>query len=233
MLPSQTRARAAVALALCVPATSLGSALAYWIVPGTLGQALYMMLRLWIAVFPLLWVWRIERAPLAWSPVPRERSREAWVGALVLSVLSVAAIWGVWEWLGRGWLDVAQLRVAVARSGLDTPARYLAAAAYIAFANSLLEEYFWRWFVFRRTEELVGGARAVPLSAALFTAHHVLTFTAQFGLGPGLLASLGVFVAGCLWSACYLRWRSIWPGWITHVAADLAGLWLGWQLLFG
>ncbi|MCC7013979.1 MAG: CPBP family intramembrane metalloprotease [Planctomycetes bacterium] len=232
-MPPASRNRALLALALSVPATSLGSTLAYAVVPGPIGQSLYMLLRAWLALFPLVWLLRVERGTVSWSPLPRARRREAWVATLVLSLVVVVVIFAAWELVGRDWFDVERLRRQAADSGLGSRANYVLFGAFIALVNSLMEEYVWRWFVYRRCEELVGALAAVPLAALLFTLHHILTFTLQFGLSAGLLASLGVFLAGCAWSACYLRWRSIWPGWVTHVVADLAGLAIGWRILFG
>jgi membrane protease YdiL (CAAX protease family) len=49
---------------------------------------------------------------------------------------------------------------------------------------------------------------------------------------PTALGSLAVLAAGACWSFLYLRYDSIWPGWISHVVADVAVFAVGWQLLF-
>jgi membrane protease YdiL (CAAX protease family) len=105
-------------------------------------------------------------------------------------------------------------------------------ALYIALANSLLEEFVWRWFVFRQVERLAGPRLRVPLAALGFTLHHIVVFAVQLGTELAIAGSIAVFVAGCLWSWLYARWRSVWPGWVCHALVDAAGLWIGWQLLF-
>ena len=42
----------------------------------------------------------------------------------------------------------------------------------------------------------------------------------------------GVFVGGAVWNWCYLRYRSIWPGYVSHAIVDAALLAIGWKLLF-
>jgi membrane protease YdiL (CAAX protease family) len=42
----------------------------------------------------------------------------------------------------------------------------------------------------------------------------------------------GVFAGGAVWSWCYLRYRSIWPGYVSHAIVDAAILAIGWDLLF-
>ena len=73
---------------------------------------------------------------------------------------------------------------------------------------------------------------AVLLSAVLFTLHHVIALRAQFDWLPAILASLGVLLGGVAWSWCYLRYRSVWPGYLSHLIVDVTLLWIGWQLIF-
>ena len=233
MQTTPNRRRALLALALTAPATTLGSLAAYVFLPGAVGQGLYMLARAWIALAPLVWLLWVVREPVSWSPLPRERRREAWLGASGISLAVLAVVFGGYALVGERLRDAEALRRSVEAAGLGTPRRIAAAARAISFANSLLEEYFWRWFVFRRCAELTGELRAIPLAALLFTSHHVVTFCVLFGTQAGLAASLAVFVAGCAWSLCYLRWRSLWPVWWTHVIADLAGVAIGAHVLFG
>lgn len=231
-MTADPRRRALLALALSAPATTLGSLCAYVFLPGAVGQSIYMLMRLWIAVFPVLWTLRVERGRLGLSPLPPERRREAWLGTLGLSSLVLAVVLGSWKLFGERLLDPQALRASVEASGIDTPLRFALAGLAISFGNSLLEEYYWRWFIGRQSAVLLGERGAPWLSATLFTSHHVVTFCVLFGASAGLVASLGVFAAGLVWSLCLQRWRSIWPGWWVHVVADLAGLALGASVLF-
>jgi len=109
----------------------------------------------------------------------------------------------------------------------------VALGLYLLLVNSLLEEYVWRWFVFRRCEDLLPGTAAVVASALCFTVHHVLALRLWFDWRVTALASTGVFIGGAVWSACYLRYRSIWPCYLSHAIVDAAVLSIGWTLLFG
>jgi membrane protease YdiL (CAAX protease family) len=121
----------------------------------------------------------------------------------------------------------------MAETGLARPAVYLGCAVYWILVNSVLEEYVWRWFVVRQGEALVGPDRAVVLSAAGFTLHHILAMSLYLGPAATSLASAGIFAAGCAWSWCYVRYRSIWPGYLSHALADVAIFAVGWKLIFG
>jgi membrane protease YdiL (CAAX protease family) len=122
----------------------------------------------------------------------------------------------------------------VAKLSLDTPASFLAMALYTCLLNSLLEEYVWRWFVTAQFERLAARPVAVLASAGAFTLHHVIVLQSQFtDWRLTLIGSLAVFVAGALWSALFLRYRSLWSPWLSHVLVDAAVFAVGARIVFG
>ena len=127
------------------------------------------------------------------------------------------------------WIDPETVRTSAEESGFGTPIRYVGLGFYFMFVNSILEEFVWRWFVFRRCETLFGGGGAVVASALFFTLHHVFVLAAQVDWRVTILGSVGVFTGGALSSWCYLRYRSVWPGYLSHAIVDLAILGVGWM----
>ena len=237
MLPARnvpgTRAAAAWALLLLVPVPSLSVAASMYWWPGTLfGQGLFVAAKLWLVLLPLLW-WRREK--LGHSSFPGEPHRRRGYGVAILLGLAIAgAIVAVYVLArGRGWLDPATVADRAKATGLGDLRLYLLASVYWITANSLIEEFVWRWFVFRRFEELIGGGPAVFAAGLAFTAHHVLALAAQFSPGLAALGSLGVLVGGVIWSWLYLRYRSIWPCWVSHAIADVPIFVIGYRLIFG
>ena len=219
------------ALLLLVPAPSLGVFFAMMFEPtrGTpIGQAVYFVSKIWILVLPILWLKWVDRQRLSFSPV---RHGGLLTGAL-LGVAIGAVIIAAYVLFARELIDAAQMRDAAKRNGIGSFARYLGLALYLTLVNSLLEEYVWRWFVFRKCEAIFGGPSAVVMSALMFTLHHVLALAAQTNWTTTLVASAGIFVGGCAWSWCYSRFRSIWPGYVSHLIVDAAVFVVGWWILF-
>jgi len=105
-------------------------------------------------------------------------------------------------------------------------------ALYWITLNSLMEEYVWRWFVFAKFEVLLGGRIAVVATGLAFTAHHVIALAAQFNWIITILGSLGVFVGGVSWSWLYLRYRSVWPCYVSHAIVDIPVFVIGYWLIF-
>ena len=101
----------------------------------------------------------------------------------------------------------------------------------MSLVNSLMEEYVWRWFVFSKFKVLFGVWPAVVLSAFFFTVHHVVIVWSLGSLWLVLLGSISIFTGGIIWAWLYNKYNSIWPGWICHVAADTAIMWITWRLI--
>jgi membrane protease YdiL (CAAX protease family) len=225
------RRTALLALLLLVPAPSLGVFFAMVFEPtrGAVGaQIFYGLMKLWIIALPALWMIVVDRQRPGVSPA---RHGGLGVGAL-LGLIIAAVVMTTYFLVGDSLIDATAMREAAVQNGIGTPIRYLALTIPLALFNALIEEYVWRWFVFRKCEALVGGRAAVVVSALFFTLHHVLALVAQTSLTVTALATLGVFIGGCAWSWCYLKYRSIWPGYVSHVIVDLAVFTVGWLILF-
>lgn len=230
MANNNPRQRALLALLVLVPIPSVGTALAMHVpaAQGAVGQIAYGVCKLLLIALPLGWLLWVDKGKLSWSKPQRGGFGVAALLGLMICGIVLAAYWLI----GRAWIDPEQVRQAALRNGIGTPLRYLAFSAYVFLINAALEEYVWRWFVFRKCEVLIGGLRAVGLSALLFTVHHVVALRAQFGWDVTLLASAGIFVGGAMWSWCYLKYRSIWPGYLSHLIVDVAVFIIGWQIIF-
>jgi len=220
----------AVALAVLLPAPSLGAWIGLILLPGhPVGRVLFFLSKAWLVVLPILWRLRIERRPLSWSP-PRHGGFG--LGAL-LGVAAAGLIGLVYGGLGPALLDPDAFRAMGASTGLAQWPVYLVGALYWISVNSVLEEMVWRWFVVERFEALGLGAGSVPASAAGFTIHHIVAMRVYCDWPATLFCAAGVFVGGALWSALYRRTRSIWPGYLSHAIVDVAVFVLGWRLIHG
>jgi uncharacterized protein len=233
--PRRAKQQAIIALALLVPVPTIGVYFGMWdksTAGSALGDAIYLAGKVWLVFLPLAWLLLVQRGRLSWSPPRLGGFAFGICSGLIISLIILIA----WLLMGDALIDRETVRDAAAQAGLDSTARYLMLAIYICTVNALIEEYVWRWFCFRQCERLTtawrGGA-AVILSAAFFTLHHILALAAQFGAVAVILGSLGVFIGGCVWSYCYLRYRSIWPGYVSHAIVDVAVFAIGWYLIFG
>lgn len=221
--------RACLALCLFVPAPSVGVLLALHMGQGTLGAILWALAKIWLFAGPLAWLLLFEREKLSLSPV-----RRGGMGVgLLLGIGMAAVIWGAYALVARGNMDVSNFHTKLAAVGLTSAGMYLAVSSYWTFVNSLLEEYVFRFFMFRQSERIWSRWLAVVMTALFFTIHHTLALAAYVPLWQNALASFGVFSASIIWSWLYAHYRSIWPCYVCHILADVAVFAIGWDVLFG
>lgn len=76
------------------------------------------------------------------------------------------------------------------------------------------EEIFWRGFIQKRLAEEYGALSGYLAAAAIYTLVHLWAFNFMLA-GAALLCSLA-------WGFIYLKFRSVWPGIISHALWDLA-----------
>ncbi|MFO0981402.1 MAG: CPBP family intramembrane glutamic endopeptidase [Planctomycetota bacterium] len=119
--------------------------------------------------------------------------------------------------------------------GLDSAAGMLALAVFYSAAHSLLEEYYWRWFVFGELARRLPLAAAIALSSVGFMAHHVILIGQllhDFGSVTWCL-SAGVAMGGAFWAWLYRRSGSLLAPWLSHALVDAALMYAGYDLAFG
>lgn len=226
----ESRRRAITALVLLLPAPSLGAAASRLLWPESkLAKGLFIACKIWIVLLPLVWWLWVDRQRLSGSPARRGGFGVAALTGLVISGIILAVYFLA---LRLGWVDAQTVADSAAKTGLNQPGLYLLGALYWITLNSLMEEYVWRWFVFRKFEVITSGKLAVVAASLGFTAHHVIALAAQFNWSVTMLGSLGVFVGGMTWSWLYLRYRSVWPGYLSHAIVDMAIFWIGYDLIF-
>lgn len=109
---------------------------------------------------------------------------------------------------------------------------YLLLCVFIALWNSLFEEYYWRWFVFGRLQQMVPLGMAYLLAGGAFALHHYVILWCYFPPLGALVFGTLVGVGGAIWCWMFHRQRSLAGCWISHVVVDAVMLALGYRLMF-
>jgi membrane protease YdiL (CAAX protease family) len=128
-----------------------------------------------------------------------------------------------------------KLREKMVQFGIDSPLGFAAFAFFVIVLHSLLEEYYWRWFLFGELKRLVPLGAAVALSSLGFGAFHVFVLN---GFLSGHLFSLVLPLACCValggaaWAWLYHRTGSVYAPWISHMLIDASLFVVGYDLLF-
>ena len=224
-----SKQKAIIALCLILPGPLIGvSASLYFPHFGDLqiGQVIWLLFKSWLIALPVLWFLYIDKGKISWSPT----NGKGILAGLLWSI-PVATIIFLTYWLAKGSLIDPEAKQTIIEMGISTPAKFLIFASAMSLGNSLMEEYVWRWFVFSKFKVLVGVWPAIVLSAVFFTAHHIIIMWSFGSLWLVFLGSIGLFFGGIIWAWLYNKYNSIWPGWICHVAADVAIMWITWWII--
>ena len=127
-----------------------------------------------------------------------ERPKAAWGAGLLSGLVLTALVLGV----------IAMMGALVFQPQPNWP------LTFANFVSNFYEEFIFRGAILGALLAVLGAERrwvATLLSAALFCQGHL-----QYP--PPLLAT--VFVAGVLWAWLTVRYRSLWPAWLSHTLAD-------------
>lgn len=189
-------------------------------------------------VSPILF-WKFLKIPGKWTDFTKALSteklkRQIAIG-LGLGILMSAVVLLSFEALSETTRNEMLTRVAKKISVLKIAQNFLLYGIVLSFVHSLLEEFYWRYFVFSAWKSAL-PPRRISLAAHLiasfaFTLHHFTVTVHYFDLSFGLLLGLGVWAAGFIWSYVFEKERSLLGVWISHIIVDIAIISIGYKAL--
>ncbi len=184
--------------------------------------------------FPAIWVMIVQKQRL-------RLARPSAAGVAEGLVLGVAVLAGMLlmysSWLKpAGYLSAAVVPITAKATalGMSSPARFILGGVLLSSIHALLEEYYWRWFLFGGLRRFMPVTAAVILSSLAFTAHHVILLAVFFGGSPlpTVLFSLCVAVGGAAWAWIYHRSGSLLGPWLSHLLIDAGIFIVGFDLVW-
>lgn len=212
--------------------------LAYFILaasaPPVVQQLTYGIAKTGQFLFPILWVMLVQRR----RPQPWPWSAAGVPFGLVFGLVVAATMWlGYHFLLQKVAFFIAaedQIRAKIAGMNLETPSIFMGIGVFYSLIHSLLEEYYWRWFVFGQLSERTSLSTAIVVSSLGFMAHHVLVLGTYFGFFSPItwLFSMCIAVGGGVWAWLYHRTGSLLGPWLSHLLVDAAIFAIGYQIAF-
>jgi len=101
---------------------------------------------------------------------------------------------------------------------------------YITFINSLMEEFFFRGFIFLNIKKLEFRKTAYILSSMAFSIYHIANFQNWFSIALFILVSIGLFVGGIIFNYLDDKQQTFLNSWFVHICADLAIILIGFKI---
>ena len=210
-------------------------AFVYFVLASGTGFAmvLYTMVKMFTLIFPLFAVIIIEHNYPSWKKIAwKQHLKSVPLGILTGSLIS-GLILGAFYFTPLG-IEVGQnselIRAKV--EGLGVLNYYIPFAIFIAVGHSLLEEYFWRWFVFSRLKRRCSIKLAHGLAAMAFALHHYVILSCFFPMWLTLFLGTCVGIGGLMWTLQSEHSKSLLGAWVSHAIIDSVILMIGGVLIF-
>ncbi len=185
---------------------------------------------------PVIWVFAVLREPFSNRKLTFPKVIAGLKTGVIFFALTLVAYFFVFEPLDLLSGSSDAISEKINEFGVTSPLSFILMAIYISVLHSFLEEYYWRWFVFRKLREFMGFGASLVISSIGFTLHHIVVIgfyaPANFALVLIPLAALSVFCAGAVWAYQYERSGSLWVVWISHLLTDAALMVVGYHLIF-
>ncbi len=171
---------------------------------------------------------RIDRSML-YLPLLRPK-KKGLLPAISLGVGIYVVILGGY-FLVSPFFDFSKIAGALTTNAGVTKENFLYVSLYISFANSFLEEFFFRGFVFTNLEQLSSRKLAYIFSAAAFSLYHVAMMIGWFSPALFLLVMIGLAIGGMIFNWLNEKLDTIYCSWLTHMFANFAINTIGFMLL--
>ncbi|WP_422484913.1 CPBP family intramembrane glutamic endopeptidase [Gudongella sp. DL1XJH-153] len=128
---------------------------------------------------------------------------------------------GVYMFLSP-YIDLQGIKLALKEDLGVTRENFILVALYISFINSLLEEFFFRGYLFLGLLKITARLKAYTISALFFAIYHVAIIGSWFSPLIFVLAMTGLFVGGVIFNFLNEKNRNIINSWVVHMMANLA-----------
>lgn len=132
--------------------------------------------------------------------------------------------------LFRNVFDFAALTTNLTATTGVNKANFIWVALYIFFANSLLEEFFFRGYAFLTLKRISNKKLAYIFSAGAFSIYHIAMMIGWFSPIVVLLAILGLFIGGIIFNYFNEKYDNIYLSWLIHMFANFATNTIGFIL---
>lgn len=149
------------------------------------------------------------------------KSKKKLYSSIFLGLLVYITILGAYLIL-KGFINLESIKDMLAENLKVNRGNFIFVALYISFINSLLEEFFFRGFIFLNLNKLITSKYAYIISAIAFAVYHVAIMGSWFSPLIFVLAMAGLFVGGIIFNYLNESNQNIYSSWLVHMMANFA-----------
>ena len=173
--------------------------------------------------FPIVWILYVLKHRLFQSgmaSVPLDSDAPTWsrktslVFGVAVGLAVSAAMFGIYYFCFPSEVQQTLTSHIVQRVqgfSVDSWPKFVGLGVFYALVHSLLEEYYYRWFVFGQLRHVAPLSLSMVFSGLAFMGHHVIVLAHYFG-GMTLITvglSSAIAIGGMIWAWQYEKSRSL------------------------
>ena len=120
------------------------------------------------------------------------------------------------------YIDLSEIRKILYKSRDVNKNNFFYVAVYISLLNSLLEEFFFRGFLFLSLNKITNRVLAYFVSALAFAIYHIGIMVDWANIVMFLLALITLFTGGLIFNYLNEKDKNIYNSWLVHMFVNFA-----------
>jgi uncharacterized protein len=204
-------------------------------------QIIYGITKVLMMIWPIFCVYYLfrsqgrERLPKVVGCVPAaDRKTPFYSSVFIGASTGIIIVLGMYLLLQTSIAQVLTDNISSIRSkavDLGFLDHYWSFAVFLSLGNSLMEEYYWRWFVFGTLRRHCGFAVSMVIGSLAFGAHHFVVLSQYFPPLWTIFFGSTVVLGGMFWCFLYEKQKTLLGSWICHMIVDFGFLSIGYHYL--
>ncbi len=146
--------------------------------------------------------------------------KKAVIPATIIGIVFCSSIFVFFVFLEKYVMQIDQMQAMLDSWNINN--EYIILLLFLMiFANSVLEEVYWRGYIFNKLNKIVTPTKVLIISSLFYASYHLITTINLFSIWYGLIFTIIIFGVGYFWGFMRKKYNSIYFSVISHLLADL------------
>lgn len=181
----------------------------------------------WLLFIPLVVTYWNKEFRYPMQLLFSKRSIVVGISSGLISLLAIYSFVAIYQ---SSVLDIAQLRLQLIEWDF-VGRKVLLLILVLILINPILEEYYWRAFIYNRILPKMGSVKTIVITSFFYSLYHLFVVLEIFSFPFNALAVIPVFLAGIMWGIFRFQLNSITASIVSHCLADIGIMLVYWNII--
>jgi uncharacterized protein len=183
---------------------------------------------IFFAIIPIIYIKLIKKSNIVAELNLRHLDRKRLKLGFIFGTASFLIVLAAYV-IFKGVIDLNSITSDLQEKNI-TAVNFIFIGLYVTLGNSLLEEFFFRGFIFLNLYNLKKEKLAYFYSSVLFGFYHIGIFKAWFNIWLILLCLVGLITVGFIFNWLNTKSKNFINSWLVHIFADSAIILIGLRM---